>query len=172
MKPVTEKRHGWLYQRGSRLALLPAGEAAPAVYLRYAFLIQGSEIPIFPGLLVDDWGQERRDLGLYQWVHEEGQRFPRTEIFGYERDGSETQVFLRALEIFMKLPCFAYRQRSEPVGEGQRLDVVFVPDREQRGEPVSTAPPPELGWPLRHAAVRWLRADPDSLAAAGWERVA
>jgi hypothetical protein len=170
MKPITDRRHGWLYRRGSRLALLPGDEAAPAVYLRYAFLIQGSEIPIFPGLLVDDWGQERRDLGLYQWVHEEGQRFPRTEIFGYERDGSETQVFLRALEIFMKLPCFAYWQRAAPVGEGQRVDAVFVPDREHRGEPVRVSPP-EMGWPLRHAAVRWLRADPDSLAATGWERV-
>jgi hypothetical protein len=171
MKPVTEKQHGWLYRRGGRLALLPGEETAPAVYLRYAFLLQGSEIPIFPGVLVDDWGQERRDLGLYQWVYEEGQRFPRTEIFGYERDGSETQVFLRALEIFLKLPCFVYEKRAQPVDAGQQLQIVFLPDTEHEGKPERITLPEETGWPLRQAAVSWQRARPDSLGQYGWERV-
>lgn len=172
MKPVTEKRHGWLYRRNDRLAFLPGDEDAPgaqAVYLRYAFLLQGSEIPIFPGVLVDDWGQERRDLGLYQWVHDEGQRFPRTEIFGYERDGNETQVFLRALEIFLKLPCFVYEKRSLPVDAGQPLYAVFLPDPAHEGRPARIAVPAETGWPLRHAAVHWLRANPDTLGNSGWQ---
>lgn len=172
MKPITEKRHGWLYRRGEQLAFLPGDEDAPgarAVYLRYAYRLQGSEIPIFPGMLVDDWGKERRDLGLYQWVFEEGQRFPRTEIFGYERDGSETQVFLRALEIFLTLPCFAYEKRSLPVEAGGQLHAIFVADREHAGKPVRVALPEQTGWPLRHAAVRWLRANPDTLRDAGWE---
>jgi len=176
MKPITERQFGWLFRRGERLAFLPGDESAPgaqagarAVYLRYAYRLRGSEIPIFPGVLVDDWGQERRDLGLYRWVYEEGQRFPRTEIFGYERDGSETQVFLRALETFMTLPCFVYEKRSLPVDAGRQLYAVFLPDEHHQGEPARVAVPAEAGWPLRQAAVRWLRANPNTLGDAGWE---
>ncbi len=174
MRPITEKQHGWLFRRGERLAFLPGNQDAPGaqpVYVRYAYRLRGTEVPIFPGLLVDDWGQERRDLGLYQWVYEEGQRFPRTEIFGYEQDGSETQVFLRALEIFMTLPCFAYEKRSLPVEAGRPLHAIFVPDEHHAGRPARIALPEETGWPLRHAAVRWLRANPASLADSGWEPV-
>jgi hypothetical protein len=167
MKPLTDRQHGSLYQAGDRLALL-LDEEGPAVYLRYAFFLQGSEIPIFPAILVDDWGQERRDLALYHWVHQEGKRFPRSEIFGYERDGSETQVFLRALEIFMKLPCYAYRRRGDPVGAGRRLQTVFLPDAEHVGKPARSEIPAEIDWPLRHAAVRWRRVDPATLGEHSW----
>jgi hypothetical protein len=168
MKPLTETQHGWLYQSGERLALLCGDKTAPAVYLRYAFLLQHSEIPIFPAVLVDDWGQERRDLSLYRWVHDEGQRFPRSEIFGFERDGRETQVFLRALEIFMKLPGFAYPRRAAPVGEGQRLQYVFLPDSLHEGPPARAAIPGSINWPLRHAAVRWRTVNPATLSDHGW----
>ncbi|MDT8306528.1 MAG: hypothetical protein RRC07_11385 [Anaerolineae bacterium] len=171
MKPLTDKQRGWLYRSGERAALFLGGEEAPAVYLRYAFLLQGSEIPIFPALAVDDWGHERRDLSLYAWVHEEGERFPRSEIFGYERDGSETQVFLRALETFMKLPCFAYRRRSDPVGAGLQVQTVFVPDPLHMGKPGRVEVPGEIGWPLQHAAVRWRRARPGSLGDYGWRQL-
>lgn len=168
VKPLTDQQQGWLYRSGERLALLTGEETAPAVHLRYAFLLQRSEIPIFPALLIDDWGQERRDLSLYRWVHDEGQRFPRSEIFGFERDGSETQVFLRALEIFMKLPCFVYPRRATPVGEGQRLHYVFLADSLHDGLPARAAIPATTGWPLRHAAVRWRVANPAMLGEAGW----
>lgn len=171
MKPLSDQQHGWLYGSGDRLALLLGDETAPAVYLRYAFRLQGSEIPIFPGMSVDDWGQERRDLSLYEWVYREGERFPRSEIFGYERDGSETQVFLRALETFMKLPCFAYRRRSDPVSAGHQVHTIFVPDALHRGKPARIEIPAEVDWPLRHAVVRWRRAEPASLGDYGWARL-
>jgi hypothetical protein len=151
--------------------LLRGDESAPVVYLRYAFFLQGSEVPIFPALLVDDWGGERRDLSLYQWVVEQGNRFPRSEIFGYERDGSETQVFLRALDTFIKLPCFVYQRRSEPVHAGRRLHNVFVPDGAHSGKPARIEIPADVAWPLRHAAVRWRRAVPNFLGEHGWEAV-
>ena len=168
MEPLTQPVHGTLYQQGETTGLLL--EEAPArFFLRFAFVVQGTERLIFPALVLDDWGRERSSLSLYRWVFQEGQRFPRAEVFGFTKSGRETQIFLRDLEIFFKYPCYVYPGPTTPLGAGLRLNVVFIPTEEKTVSPEISEVPEEVSWPLRHAAVSWRRATAAALTAAGWE---
>ena len=145
--------------------------AAGRVYVRYGLVILGTERVIFPALALDDWGHEHKTLELYRWIFEEGQRFPRAEVFGYTANGRETQIFLRDLEIFMKYPCYAYESRKTPVAEGQRVDAILIPVGTGAEPTAVMQAAPEIVWPLRHAAVKWERVNVNELKAAGWQRV-
>ena len=171
MRPLTQQLDGALYQREDGTTGLLLTEAGGRVYVRYGLVILGTERVVFPALALDDWGHERKTLDLYRWIFEEGQRFPRAEVFGYAENGRETQIFLRDLEIFMKYPCYAYDSRKAPVAEGQRVDVILVPDGRGAERTGTMEAPPEMAWPLRHAAVRWERVHAKELAASGWERM-
>lgn len=171
MQPLSEQMRGTLYQRGETTALL-LDETAALCTLRFALLVQGTEQVVFPALVLDDWGRERNSLALYRWIYEEGQRFPRAEVFGFDRSGQETQIFLRDLEIFFNYPCFAYPERKTPLSEGERLTVVFIPGEEGQESPEKAKVPAALSWPLQHAAVSWRRASRETLAAAGWQPLA
>ena len=85
---------GRLLDEGSRPALLLDETAGPIV-LRYALVRQGTEEHILPAFLLDDWGAEIKGLALYRWIEEQGDYFPRAELFGFDAGGGETQVFLR-----------------------------------------------------------------------------
>ena len=170
MQPLTQKVEGILYRRGDSTGLLLT-KAAGNLYLRFAFIIQGTEKLLFPALALDDWGRERNALSLYRWVYQEGQRFPRAEVFGFTASGQETQLFLRDLEIFFNYPCYAYAGRKSPVSEGVRLDVIFVEAGQPPATPEKIPPPTAGGWPLRHAAVNWQKATAPALAAAGWQEL-
>ncbi|MCA9982085.1 MAG: hypothetical protein KDD89_14675, partial [Anaerolineales bacterium] len=85
-----QKTHGRVHELANGflwLELLPPPaetEAEPeAVFLRYALTEMGTERPIFPAVVLDDWGRENKQLGLYHWIREEGDMFPRAEVFGY-----------------------------------------------------------------------------------------
>lgn len=169
MQPLSQEIHGTLYRRDDVIGLLLAETEFP-LFLRFAFIVQGTEKLVFPALVLDDWGRERKALALYRWVYEEGQRFPRAEVFGFTRSGRKTQIFLRDLEIFFKYPCYLYPGRDTPVGDGLRLDVIFLPAAEKLAAPVERDIPADLKWPLRHAAVTWQSTTVAALAAAGWER--
>ena len=127
MKPLTQRVRGQLFNQNNRLALL-IDQEADALYLRYALVVRGPENPIFPAFVMDDWGQERNTLDIYEWIAKEGQRFPRSDVFGLEMDGSETQYFLRALETFYKFPVFVYPQPELPVPAGMALSRVILPE--------------------------------------------
>lgn len=167
MQPLSQQIHGILYRREDTTALFLV-ETAPPLFLRFAFVVQGTEKLIFPALLLDDWGREQNTLSLYQWVYEEGQRFPRAELFGFSLAGRETQIFLRDLEIFFKYPCYTYPGRKTPMSAGMRLDLIFIPATETVVKPAPAEIPAEVSWPLRHAAVTWQAATSAALAAAGW----
>jgi len=169
MRPLTQRLEGALYEREDGTAGLLLEEGGGRVYVRYGLVILGTERVVLPALALDDWGNERKTLDLYRWIYEEGQRFPRAEVFGFTADGRETQIFLRDLEIFMKYPCYAYAKGKAPVEEGKRVDAILLPGEEEMGR--AEGVPAEIGWPLRHAAVWWRRVNVGGLEAAGWERV-
>ncbi|MFW5940296.1 MAG: hypothetical protein ACOC8X_00960 [Chloroflexota bacterium] len=164
-----------LHQESSRALLLETTAQSSErrtpnlVYLRYALVVRGSERHIFPGLVLDDWGRERTTLSLYRWIFDEGQRFPRAELFGWRSTGEQTQIFLRDLEIFFKYPCYAFTSADAPVKDGLRLRVVFIPDTDHEGAPRDIEAPQNIPWPLRHASVLWRRANPETLAHYGWQ---
>lgn len=156
MRPLTEALDGALVEREDGAVGLLLAEGAGRVYARYGLVVLGTERVVFPALALDDWGHERKTMGLYRWIYEEGQRFPRAEVFGFTEQGRETQIFLRDLEIFMKYPLFVYERGKTPVEDGRRVEVVMVTGEGKVGR--LEGAPAAIGWPLRHAAVHWERA--------------
>lgn len=159
MKAIRHRVQGKLWQENGRSALLlldpfPTKEAAHLLYLRYALVTMGREEHIFPALLVDDWGAEIRGLKVYRWVGEHGNKFPRATVFGFEADGTDTQVFLRELELYVTLPVYAYPSRDTDLTAGVRLDAILLPDK-GTATPERVKRPSAYERPLRSARVQW-----------------
>jgi len=169
MRPLTQRLEGALHEQEDGTAGLLLEEGGGRIYVRYGMVVLGTDRVVFPALALDDWGNERKTLDLYRWIYEEGQRFPRAEVFGYTGGGRETQIFLRDLEIFMKYPLFAYESGKAPVEEGRRVDVILMPD--EAWAEGAEGVPAGVAWPLRHAAVRWERVKAEALGTIGWEPV-
>jgi len=164
VKIIRQHVHGRLIEANGRHALLLANSApdtptADSLYLCFALVVQGPEDHILPAVVKDDWGNERRGLDVYAWLDEEGHRFPRTEIFGFDPDGTETQCFLRGLELVARLPVYAYAGKQAPVEEGRLLTAVLIPD-ESVTAPEKIKRPSTLSMPLAKAAVRWWMVPP------------
>ncbi len=162
LPPITQRVAGTLLQANGRSAIIlralkPETETEPLVYLRYALVTRGPEEHIFPAFLLDDWGKEIRGLKLYRWIREYGERFPRGEIFGYEQDGSETQCFLRGLELYARLPCYAYLDGAQPVETGVLLSDILLPQADV-STPRLIKRPADLKRPLAAARVKWWAA--------------
>ncbi len=163
-KAVAQKVSGRLLRedrakQNGRAALLltnpkPEPEAEDLLFLRFAFVLMGTEAPLFPSFLIDDWGGEVRGTAVYQWVKENGNQFPRAEIFGFDGQGNSVQRFVRELELYAKLPCLAYPSREVPLTEGTPIHAVLLPD-ETVTEPVKTKRPSGLKRPLSAARVSW-----------------
>lgn len=169
MKPLTLQINGRRFIRQNNHALL-LNDAAPAQAVRLALVIRGTEQHVFPALALDDWGREKKGSGLYRWLYEEGPRFPRAEVFGFNSAGTQTQIFLRDLELSFRYPCFVYENTDASVEEGHRLHTIFVAGPPQQSGPVEIAPPEDLSWSVRHAAVRWRQVDASTLAELGWQQ--
>lgn len=168
MKAVKQHVHGKILRgsgSGGRTALLlldadPEVETAESLYLRYAFVTLGPEVHIFPRFVLDDWGHEIRSLELYQWVREHGNAFPRAEIFGFERDGQPTQCFARELELYVKLPCYAFSTPDIPLTQGILISEILLPEP-TAVHPAKIKRPSHLERPLRLARVNWWQVNPD-----------
>lgn len=142
-----------------RFALLltnpqPEPDAADTLILRFAFVIMGTEVPLFPSFLIDDWGGEVRGLRLYEWVRENGNHFPRAEIFGFDQQGVREQYFVRELELYAKLPVYAYLERETPLTEGKLLSAILLPEAAAK-MPEKIKRPSQLKRPLASARVSW-----------------
>lgn len=124
-------------------------------YLRYAFVTHGKEELIFPAFVLDDWGKERTGLKVYQWVREEGNFFPRAELFGMNWQGAKEQLFLRELELYVSLPCYLYRAAEEAVDAGTLLQTIYLPHPTAL-LPQPTPCPAHIKPPLRYARVQWV----------------
>ena len=148
---LQSKKNGLILQQ-----LKPPKDAENLIYLRYALVTRGRGDHIFPASVLDDWGKEKSNLGLYEWILEYGDQFPRAEIFGFDPDGSETQAFLRAMEHFARFPCYGYDTADPGVAGGHLLSAILLPDP-QTPAPERIKKPIDLKLPLSHARVTWWR---------------
>jgi len=165
---IRQHVHGTLFAEKDRATLFlvdmePASETDRSIYLCFAYPVQGSEEPILPMLVLDDWGSEIRGLGLYQWVREFGEQFPRAELFGYDLHGRERQCFLRELELHGRMPCYAYQAKDLPLSQGILVESIFMAD-ESGPTPRRLPHPPPVGRPLRWAKVSWWAVDEKAVA--------
>lgn len=164
MRAVKLQVQGQILSANGRFALLlhnphPEPESSSLVYLRLAFITVGVEEYIFPAFLLDDWGHEIKSLAVYDWVDEFAPQFPRAELFGFDRTGQETQLFLRELEQYSKWPCYAYPAANTAVTDGRRIEAILLPDETVRAPEKIKRP----GWverPLRRAQVQWWQVPP------------
>jgi hypothetical protein len=166
MKIIKQHVHGKLFSGDGRNALFlinanPETETAESLYLCFALTVQGPEDHILPAVVKDDWGNERRDLSVYTWLEDEGHLFPRSELFGYDPDGTETQCFLRAIELYARLPCYVFLAKAAPVMDGFLLDAVLLPD-DSVNAPQKTTRPSQLVRPFANAAVNWWLVPPST----------
>jgi hypothetical protein len=161
VKIIKQAVQGTLLVDGEKTALLMGNsESGATVYLAYALITQGPGHQILPASLLDDWGNEIGKLDLYHWIHENGLRFPRAEVFGYSPSGKREQYFLRDLELFAKYPVYAFGGDDEPANSGVLLRAVLIPDV-TTVEPQRIDPPEDLIPPLREAWVSWWRVGLD-----------
>lgn len=167
MKPLSQRFSGTLYRKGEVVALC-LDEAGKAIFLRYGMVLQGVETHVFPSVLLDDWGREKTKLALYKWVYEEGQRYPRAEVFGFTALGEETQFFLRDVEIHWRWPCYAVSSRRDSIPAGTLIHTIITPNPTHTGEPQESKRPAGLPWPLRRADVQWWEANPATLTDFGY----
>lgn len=154
LKAIKQKVHGLIVAGEAGGVLLD--DTADPIYLRYAFVTLGPEEHILPAFLLDDWGKEVKGLTLYDWIEENGLYFPRAEIFGFKASGQKTQIFLRELDLVLKLRCYAYPTAETPLKDGILVETVFLPDGSVM-EPTPTKRPPKAPKLLAKSAVRWVK---------------
>lgn len=154
MKAIKQKVNGLILD--NEAGGLVWDETADPIYLRYAFVTLGPEAHILPAFLLDDWGNEKKGLALYDWVEKNGLYFPRAEIFGFRPGGQKTQIFLRELDLILKYRCYAYPTAETPLADGRLIETIYLPDDEVTeltpAKRPSTAP--RL---LSKSAVRWFK---------------
>ena len=167
MQPIQQRLNGHLFHRKGQIILLLADDG-PELFLRFAYVRRGVETNIFPSFLLDDWGSEVRKLALYRWIDEFGEQFPRAEVFGLASDGKELQLFLRDLEIHMRLPVFAFKDKGAPLDEGVVVNS-FV-QLKIGADFVKVKRPAQLKAPLKRSALTWWSGDEASILGAGYER--
>lgn len=155
MKIITQQVPGTLLDDGERIALLLNGAEEPPVHLAYALTTQGVELRILPSSLLDDWGTEISNLGLYDWVRDNGLSFPRAEVFGFDPQGSAVQYFLRDLELFARYHAYVVADTSD-AATWRPLSAVLVPDAGVAA-PEPGAVPEAVHGPLRAARLSWWR---------------
>jgi len=170
MKAVKLRVQGQILPANGRFALLlhnptPEPDAPQLVYLRLAFTTLEVEEPVFPGFVLDDWGNEVKSLNLYDWFEEFAPQFPRAELFGFDVAGQETQLFLRELEQYSKWPCYAYPAADTAVSQGRLIEAILLPD-ESVTEPLKIKRPSWVERPLRRARVQWWQVPPATQSAA------
>jgi len=161
MKVVTQRVQGKLLPAKGRSALLlgnpepTAEETADSLYLRFAFVLQGVETVIFPAELLDDWGNSVRGQALYEWVLEFADQFPRAEIFGFDGRGTETQCFLRDLEVMEPVRCYAYSNKEVALADGVLVEEILLPTAGVKSAEKIERPVLEEKRPLQFARVTW-----------------
>ena len=131
------------------------------------WLFVGPESLFFPAFLLDDWGNEIKGLKLYRWLREEGNEFPRAEVFGFGHNGEKQQRFARELEIYDTPRCVAFESREAALESGYPISRVLR--WAEKGEPAgSTQRPTERGLPMKRAKLPWFAVTPASLEADGY----
>jgi hypothetical protein len=160
VKAVKQRVQGRLIEQNGRFHLWltdpkPKPDASDLLYLRYALVTLGREEHIFPSFVMDDWGNEIRGIKLYSWIQDNGNEFPRAEIFGFESDGRETQLFARELELYAKLPCYVFAAAETEMSERSQLTSILLPTTGTAKFTPVQRPSIDIKRPLRAARVKW-----------------
>jgi hypothetical protein len=156
---------GVLIADGELTVLVLGPEHSPqAIDLAFALITQGVENQILPSLLLDDWGNEIKDLKLYRWIHENGDRFPRAEIFGMDPAGNAVQCFLRDIDLVASFPVYALLSEDSSGKSALPLRAILL-EEVGLAFPQSAEPPPGTSFPLRKGQVDWWKVGdpPNSL---------
>lgn len=162
MRIIGEQVRGVEFRQDGLVAVWLAHSSdgsAPTVTLAYALSTLGPEEHVLPALVLDDWGNEKRSLETYQWIRDEGQRFPRAEVFCYGLDGEKRQQFLREFDLTVNFPCYAIDSVDAPSTARRVRAFVITGDA---GEVVRLRQAPDdIGYPLRAARVAWWQVPPE-----------
>ncbi|MFN2188331.1 MAG: hypothetical protein ACK2T3_06180 [Candidatus Promineifilaceae bacterium] len=151
--------NGELYSSGGQY-LLAIDPQKDEITLRFALVTLGSEECILPELVLDDWGVEHKGLQFYRWIYENGYRFPRAEIFGFDTHGRALQLFLREIDLTARYTCFAYKDPKSSLPEGSELTKFIILDV-NTAEAQRVRCPVDIEWPLQNADAEWWQAPPD-----------
>ena len=147
MKLINYHIHGRF--QNSTLTLIdatPTEETAVSLYLLFPFITRGDEVQIFPTSVLDDWGTEIKGVQLYEWIRENGEQFPRAELFGMDENGRSIQEFLRGLEIYFRFPCYLHPADNPSRSGNIPIKTIILPANTERKN---------LPYPLRRARVTW-----------------
>ncbi|MBP9503232.1 MAG: hypothetical protein KBF17_13815 [Candidatus Promineofilum sp.] len=128
------------------------------VYLSFAFITHGPGYRILPSVLLDDWGNEVSYSDLYDWIRDNGLRFPRAELFGFDPAGLQTQYFLRDLELFAEYPLYAFAEKDSTPDSAVLVRAIFLPG-EAVDAPQRVATPDDIEFPLSKTDVEWWRVN-------------
>lgn len=160
MKVITEDIAGQVIEGDSAHAVYLLGaESAEHVYLAYALTTLGPEDLMLPKVLLDDWGNEKTGTQIYEWIRENGNQFPRAEVFAVGIDGRERQHFLRDLELYITYPVYALPTPTSAATSAVAIAVVLIPDSSVTA-PTRTERPATIGAPLRWGRVSWWLVPP------------
>lgn len=137
----------------------PQEKTSDSVYLRYAFRLLGTRASVFPGTILDDWGAEISGIKVYRWIRENGDAFPRAEIFGKNIDGVAEQYFIRELDLTMKIRCYAYASRDEELKKGRAIqNILFI--NPEAAAPIKRRRPAQLRRPVRGTRITYWEIPP------------
>jgi hypothetical protein len=132
-------------------------EGGPQVHLAYPLVTLGPEEHVFPCFILDDWGKERTGLEVYAWIEENGNHYPRAEIFAMGSAGDERQQFLREFDLLARFPVYALPSRKSPITEAVRIRAIVRTD-DSVAEPTREKRPTDMTGPLARSRVSWWRA--------------
>lgn len=156
MKVIAEAINGVVVGDGNLHAvrLLADGDNSHQIYLTYALVTLGPEEHVFPCSVLDDWGTQIRGLPAYGWMRDNGNHFPRAEIFAIGIDGEERQHFLREFELYARYPVYALASRESPITDAVPIRAMLIV-ADDVAEPVRTKRPAGVSGPLARARVSW-----------------
>jgi hypothetical protein len=150
---------GELRQLDEAAAIL-LGSTGTTLNLGFALVTMNGEGQLFPEVVLDDWGRERRGLALYSWIRDEGPYFPRADLFGTDRAGEQRQYFLRDLDLSAPYPCYAFLPAASRPEAIVSVQAICRPDPDAN-RPVRSAPFEGVHPLLGQADVTWWAVEPD-----------
>ncbi len=162
MSEILSKLRARLVMIADKHAILLEAEASP-IWVSFAFVERESEELILPESLLDDWGREIKSFAVYQWIKENGQQFPRAEIFGYRSNGDRVQRFLREIDLTAAYRCFAKRRSEESLASMSLVELVLIQD-ETNGPIGRISPPHNLPYPLPQINADWWKVSGNDIA--------
>jgi hypothetical protein len=157
MTAIYQSINGKLLSGHGAGALL-IGSSFTSIYLRYGLTEKDTGRVVIPEVLLDDWGHEKGSIDLYSWIQENGDHFPRAEIFGFDLEGHQRQYLLRELDLMARYPCFGFPDLEMGISEGVRIEIIMTCS-EELIKPHRVSRSQAASWPLRNAAVSWYMAN-------------